>query len=320
MRPIPLTRALWPSSRLNQTTPLNLALVIGCVVVGLALYQRGYTYEGGMLAFVMSFDVLALPYFLSRYAPITYFVIMLPILPPSIWAQNRGARAGNWAYPEHPLYLLGKITQAGEGPLHWTRLLWFGNDMPVVDVCFYVLMSFFHMATFTLLFALMPPRLTRPRVPSWVFYAFFTALTGFFASLPVVFARSSTVFDYTWCVMGVGFPAVWAGVIGSPSFRKLVKTPVLWLFLLLNGAVYTPLWEFFHCCVNHDYWFVLGRSLPPAYSYDGIPITMCQPPGYLVWALVMPAMLSLYADRFSRLVVRDPAAVFTRHLEPPLNA
>src|SRR5688500_8160361 len=127
--------AATPSSggRLDRTTPGNLAIVATCVLVGGFLYARGYTYEGSVLAYMVGGIVLGWPYYSARYSGWMTSLVLAAVVPASIWLQNKAVEVVLWGYDADKRYLLGWITQEGEGPFRWTRHLWLGNDMPVME-------------------------------------------------------------------------------------------------------------------------------------------------------------------------------------------
>jgi hypothetical protein len=312
-----LLSPLWPTSKLDRTTPLNLLATAACVVVGIVWYAKGHTYEGSMLAYMIASIVFAMPYFLRRYTHWTPVLIMITILPQLLWAQNKGVEVGNWKYREGAEYVLGKITQQGEGPFGWTRLIWFGNTMPTVEYIFYPSMGIFQMTVFTLYASLIPKRHMKAR--KWLgtaFYVFYTTFTLVFLSLFFIYS-SNEVMDFNWWVMCVGISTTWAGLAVSRSFRRFVQTPAMWLWLLGMAGVFLPLWEIFHCCVNHDWVYITRRTMPAIYTINGAPITLVEPFGYVALAGAFPAHLSIFIDHLKRTIVRDERLVFTAQIDGP---
>ncbi len=293
---------------MTSTTPMvsrneKIAAAIA-LVVGIVLYASGYTYEGRNVVSLVAPLILVRPYFRKLFSPWAAVVVLLPILPVSMYGQTFGAELGNWAYPTDDAYLLGRITAQGEGPGGWTRLLWLGAESPTVDVFYYPFMAYLEMACFVALLFLVPARLRANRIPAVVFHIFMVALTIVFCGLPIWDASDMPVFDYTWVVMSSGIPCVWVCLALSPSFGRLIRQPVWWIWVF-GWALYTGAWESLTIC-GGDYWYVLGRSMSPMLTCGSGSITWNQPGGYVLWAIVFPAMLSGFHDVFHRATSRRP--------------
>src|SRR2546422_3718320 len=126
-----LRRPLWPRSPLSLTTPRDLLVVAACALAGVLLYRRGFTYEGSVLIYMVGGIVFGCPYYAARYTRWMTALIFASIVPTTIWLQNKAVEVGLWGYLPGKPYWLGWFTKIGDGPLHWTRHLWLGNDMPV---------------------------------------------------------------------------------------------------------------------------------------------------------------------------------------------
>jgi hypothetical protein len=303
-----LTSPLWPRSRWNRTSPLNLMLTGLCVSLGFVIYAKGYTYEGAMLAYMISTIVFAWPYFRAKYTRWMAPLIMVTILPQLLWAQNKGVESGNWSYVPEAKHLLGKVTEQGQGPFGWTRIFYFGNVMPTVEYIFFPAMGVFQMTAFTLFVSVLPERfLVRRRRNGIAFYVFYGAFTLLFAVLFYIFNHKEM--DFTWCMMCVGISTTWIGLAISRSYRALVETPAMWLWLLFMGFIFMTLFDLFHSCLNHDWLFASRPTMPAMYTINGAPITLVEPFGYIALATAFPAHISMYADHLKRIVVRSEEAV-----------
>lgn len=274
--------------------------------LGILLYLRGYTYEGGMLAYMLPVWIIGRPYFAKRFTGFVPLFAVALLVPPLIYIQNAGVTARNWEYGGQHRFLLGIITPEGDGPLQWTRWLWLGTSMPAVEYLFYPAMSYFMLMSFALFTSALPDRANLERSPArgrcfYVAYAVFTA--GFLALL--LLREPSDVMDHNWYVMAVGITTGWLGLLVSRSFRELIRTRAMWWWLLFMGCGFQPLWEFFHSCLNHDWVYVTGRTMPAAYTFNGAPITLVEPFGYIAVTVTFPALIGALSDHLPKLAKRN---------------
>ena len=121
-------------------------------------------------------------------------LVFAAVVPTTIWLQNKPVEVGLWGYPAGKAYWLGWITRQGDGPFQWSRHLWLGNDMPVMEYLFYPAFCFWQVTLYAWLAAhfLFP----NPRA-----------------------------MDYAYWMMGFGFGITWAAWLWSPGFRAYTASP-----------------------------------------------------------------------------------------------
>jgi len=306
-----LREPLWPNSRLNHTTPLNLVLVGGCVVAGVWLYARGLTYEGSALAYMLGGVIFAYPYYRVRFTSGMTFLVLGSLVPATIWLQNKGVENGLWHYPTDKTYWL-VLTKTGEGWWQWTRHLWLGNDMPAMEYVFYPLFGFFHMTGFALYTHYLPDRWFEQE-QRWLrhtFVAVMVPILTVFVWVYFLFPAPPGVTDYTYWMTGIiGFAATFGSWLVSPAFRRYTRTPAFWMWVAGVGVVFMAAWEWFHCCINHDWVYDLSNTFPALYIFRGAGIPFTDFFGYLVTATVFQAMMFFFITRLGSIVLRDPALV-----------
>jgi hypothetical protein len=303
------SQPLWPNSRLDRTTAAQVAFALSLVLAGALVYARGITYEGALLGYMASSIVIAQPYFLKEYRLRVPFLVLLLQLPRVIAAQVQGVSIGNWYYRPDAHYLLGRITADGQGPFKWTRLLYFGAEMPVMEYLYYPSQGYFQMTLMALFLSVLSPRLvkTERRWLGWGFYAFFSLFTLCF--LWVYTLRVIDIPDGNWSIFRGPLVLTWLALIFSKTFRKLTRTPAMWLWILCMGCLFMPLWEFFHSCVDRDWIYVANHPMPPLYIFNGSPIPVVEPFGYVGVSILFPALLSLLRDFLGNWTLREPATV-----------
>lgn len=302
-----LSQPLWPDTRLNRTTAAQLALALCFMVAGVYFYSRGITYEGSLLVYMYPTIVIAQPYFLKEYRVPVPFLVLLIQIPHLISAQVDGVSIGNWFYRQDALYLFGRITEQGEGPFNWTRLLYFGAEMPVMEYLYYPSQGYFQMTLFSLFLAVLPQRwvTVEKRWLGPAFIAFFAVFTAaFFWSYTL---RVVDIMDNNWSIFVGPVVFVWAALAFSRTYRRLTRTPALWLWILCVGCLYMPVWEFFHSCINRDWTYVANNPMPPMYVYNGSPVPIVEPFGYIGVSVLFPALLSLLRDYLGKWMLREPA-------------
>ncbi len=300
-----LTQPLWPDARLNRTTAGQFALVLCLMIAGIYFYSQGITYEGSLLIYMYPAIVLAQPYFLREYRVPVPFLVLLIQIPHLISAQVDGVQIGNWFYRQDAQYLFGRITELGEGPFQWTRLLYFGAEMPVMEYLYYPSQGYFQMTLFSFFLAALPQRwvTTEKRWLGQAFFVFFALFTAGFAWVYTL--RVVDIMDNNWSIFIGPVVFVWAALAFSRSYRRLTRTPALWLWILCVGCLYMPLWEFFHSCINRDWTYVANNPMPPLYTYNGSPIPIVEPFGYVGVSVLFPALLSLLRDYLGKWMLRE---------------
>ncbi|MBI2219245.1 MAG: hypothetical protein HYU51_18345 [Candidatus Rokubacteria bacterium] len=305
-----LRRPLWPGSRLGLTTPLDLLKVAACVVAGVLLYRRGYTYEGSVLVYMVGGIVFAWPYYAARYTRWMTSLVFASIVPATIWLQNKAVEVGLWGYPGEKAYWLGWFTRVGEGPLRWSRHLWLGNDMPVMEYLFYPAFCLFQVVLYALYSHVLPdryfeeehPRL-RPLFP-WILGPVTAAWLLAYVRFP-----NPRATDYAWWMMGCGFAITWAGWAWSPSFRAYARSPAFWLWMLLMAVGFLPVWEAFHIGINGDWRWNIENTFPAAYTFRGASLPFHEFFGYVTSATTFQALMFFLIRRFGAAVVKDRSLV-----------
>ena len=305
-----LRSPLWPDSRFNLTTPLHLLLVAACALVGIVLYIRGYTYEGSVLVYMVGGIVFGWPYYAARYTGAMTVLVFASIVPATIWLQNKAVEVGLWGYPEGKAYALGWFTQVGSGPWRWSRHLWLGNDMPVMEYLFYPAFCLFQVVLYALYSHLLPDRWfeeAQPRLRK-LFPRVFVPITAVWLAIYFVFPNSRAT-DYAWWMMGCGYAITWAGWLRSPAFRAYTQCPAFWLWFLLMAVGFLPVWEAFHIGINHDWAWNIPNTFPAAYTFRGASLPFHEFFGYFTSATTFQALMFFLIRRFGHDVVRDPSLV-----------
>ncbi len=310
-----------PKSAFSRTTPLNLVLVAACVIGGVLLYRRGYTYEGSALAYMVGGVVFAYPYYRAQFTPWMTFLVLGSLVPMTIWLQNKGVENRLWFYPSDKLYLLA-ITQKGEGWWRCTRHVWLGNDMPAMEYLFYPLFGFFHMTFFSFFTHLLPTRWFEQE-QRWLRHLFLIVMAPLIGIFIWVYFRfpNPNATDYTYWMTGcLGFFATMGSYLASPNFRSYTRCPAFWIWLGIVGCGVMVAFEFFHCCIDRDWVYDLKNTFPPAYSFRDVGIPFTDFFGYLVTATTFQAMMYFFITKLGHVVIRDVEQVpFGRTAKECLN-
>ncbi len=312
-----LNSPLWPHSRLELTTPLHLLLMVVSLVLGILCYAHGYTFDGGTLVYLTLIVIFSRPYYTRAYKGWAFFLILLALIPVANVIQNKIMEAGQLAHPQQANYLLGRVTAEGDGPFKWTRFIYTGQELPSLDGSVdHLLLSYMFSTCFMMFLHVLPERFKRPRRASQVaFYVFFVAFTGLFAVLPLVFPnQAGNKVDWLWLMTSMSFVYTWLALALSKSYRALVKTPAMLLWMVLMGLILSPSFETLHSCINHDYWYRAEANMTTMYMCNGVAITVNAPFYHMGYAVVFPAFLGLFMDYLRKLAVRDSAFIYTAEL------
>lgn len=306
----PLNRPIWPQGRLDRTTPLNLILIATSVVSGIVLYRKGYTYEGSVLVYMLGGILLGWPYYSARYTGWMTALVFSSIVPATIWLQNKAVEVGLWGYPEGKIYWMGWFTKAGQGPGHWSRHLWLGNDMPVMEYLFYPAFCMFQVVLYALYSHLLPDRWfeqAHPRLKR-LFPWIFGPITAVWLAIYFIFPNPRAT-DYAWWMMGFGYVITWAAWWKSPSFRAYSQCPAFWLWFLIMAVGFLPPWEAFHIGINHDWAWNIPNTFPAAYTFRGASLPFHEFFGYFTSATTFQALMFYFIRSLGNLVVKDRALV-----------
>lgn len=311
-----LNSPLWPDSRLNLTTPISLVLTVASIVAGVLTYRAGYTYEGATLIYMLGGVCFAWPYYSARYNRYMTYLVVLSFVPLSIWLQNKGVESGAWYYRDHEAYLAW-ITKSGEGWGRWTRHFWLGNDMPAMEYAFYPLFCFFQITLYCLYSHLLPDRLFEQPVRRMrhLFLPVFLLLLAGFASLPFLWPSDGQT-DYVYWLTGVGYAITGATYWRNKKYRAYTETPAFWIWLVGMGLLFLPLWEIYHCCLNHDWVYDPQHTLPALYSFNGAGFPVSQPFGYVTTATTFKALMMLLIFNFGHILIKNPGLIPTENLSP----
>jgi len=304
-----LSQPLWPHGRLNLTTPLNLLLTACCVVTGIVLYRRGYTYEGATLVYMLGAVIFSWPYYACRYTGYMSWLVFMSFVPMSIWLQNKGVETEAWYYRPHEGYLAW-ITKPGEGWWQSTRHFWLGNDMPAMEYVFYPLFCFFQVTLYAMFSHLLPDHWFEQPKPAMKFafpIVFVLLLAGFF-SLPFLYPRPGQT-DYVYWLTAVGYLITAITYCLSRNYRLYTQSPAFWIWLVGMGLIFLPLWEMYHCGINRDWVYDTHHTMPELYSCRGAGFPISQPFGYLTTATTFKALMMLLVLKFGHLVVKNPKLV-----------
>jgi hypothetical protein len=300
-----MNKPLWPHSRFNLTTPLSLILTIFCVVAGVVIYIKGLPYEGSALVYMAGGVCFSFPYYTVRYTRWMTFLVMMSILPMTIWLQNKGVETEAWIYRAPDTYWLW-ITKDGEGWWTWTKHLWLGNNMPAMEYIFYPLFFLFQMTMYSLYSHLLPDKWFEEPRPAlrWVFPTCFPLLLAGFIVVYIKYAHPGKT-DYPFWMTSMGYLLTGAAFCISKNYRKYTRSIAYWIWILAMGIVFLIAWEFFHSCVNHDWVYVEANMLPFVYTYNGAGIPVTQFFGYITTATTFQALMMLMILRFGHIVIKD---------------
>ncbi|HEY6167964.1 MAG TPA: hypothetical protein VI454_07995 [Verrucomicrobiae bacterium] len=306
-----LRQPIRPEARLHLTTPLHVLLVGVCIVAGVWLYARGYTYEGSVLAYMLGGVIFAYPYYSARFTSWMTFLVLGSLVPATIWLQNKGVENVLWTYPVEKPLLLHHITKTGEGFWRWSRHLWLGNDMPVMEYLFYPLFGLFHMTGFALYTHFVPTHRFEEE-HRWLRHAFLGFMIPLFAVFIWVYFKfpNPNATDYTYWMTGlIGFATTFLCWAVSGGFKSYTRTPAFWIWAIGVGLGFMTAWEFFHVCINHDWVYNLKNTFPAAYEFNGAGIPFTDFFGYLVTATVFQALMYFFMTRLGHIVVKNTALV-----------
>lgn len=245
------------------------------------------------------------PGFVARATRRMTMLILATFVPVSIWAQNKAVESGSWHYRPHGEYLLW-ITKDGEGWERWTRHLWLGNDMPAMEYLFYPLFCLFQITLFTLYSHLLPDRWFEQEHPKLrlVFPIVITMVVAAFVAIYFRFPNPN-VTDYLYWLAGVGYAITLTAYIVSRRYRAYTQSPAFWIWAVGMGGVFMVCWEFFHCCLNHDWIYNRANTFPFYVSYNGFGIPVSELLGYLTTATTFKALILLSILEFGSVVTKD---------------
>lgn len=305
-----LNQPLWPRSRFNLTTPLSLLLTAISVITGIALYSRGFTYEGAALVYMSGGILFAWPYYSARFTGTMTCLTLACFVPISIWAQNKAVESGSWHYRPPEGYLLW-ITREGQGWGNWTRHLWLGNDMPAMEYAFYPMFCLFHITLFSLYSHLLPDAWfeeKNPKLKGW-FPIVISVVVAAFIAIYFIFPNPSGATDYLYWLAGLGYVITLAAYAVSPRYRDYTQSPAFWIWAVGIGAMFMPAWEFFHCCLNHDWIYDRAKTFPFYVQYRGAGIPLSELLGYLTTATTFQGLMLMLVRHFGKIVIRNHALV-----------
>jgi hypothetical protein len=305
-----LNTPAWPQSRLSLTTPLSLILMCISMATGVMLYRRGYTYEGATLVYMLGTILFAWPYYSARFTWGMTFLVLSSFIPISIWAQNKAVESGSWHYRPHDGYLLW-ITKEGEGWEHWTRHLWLGNDMPAMEYAFYPLFCLFHVTLFALYSHLLPDHWFEQIHPKlrWYFPVVYSTVVIAFVAIYFLFPNPSQMTDYLYWLTAVGYVITIIAYAVSPNYRDYTQSPAFWIWVIGIGGLFMPVWEFFHCCLNHDWIYDRAKTFPFYLTYRGAGIPLSELLGYLTTATTFQGLMLMFIRQFGKVVIKNYALV-----------
>lgn len=312
-----LNQPLWPSSRLNLTTPLSLGLTLLSIIAGVVIYRKGYTYEGATLVYMLGTVLFAWPYYSARFTGYMTWLVLMSFVPMSIWLQNKGVETEAWYYRGHADYMAW-ITKPGEGWWKCTRHVWLGNEMPAMEYIFYPLFCMFQITLYSLYSHLLPDHGFEQKKSGlkYVFPIIFVLLFTGFISLYFFFGKPGQS-DYVYWLTGVGYVITGAAYLLSSHYRNYTQSPAFWIWLVGMGICFLPLWEIYHCCINRDWVYDPAHTFPFLYSFRGAGFPVSQPFGYLTTATTFKALMMLLILKFGHIVVKDPKLVpFSRTITP----
>ena len=305
-----LRQPIRPKGLFPLTTPLHVLLAGACVVVGVLLYAKGYTYEGSALAYMLGGVIFAFPYYSARFTSWMTFLVLGSLVPATIWLQNKCVENALWFYPPDKHYVLF-LTKGGQGWWHWTRHLWLGNDMPAMEYVFYPLFGFFHMTGFALYTHFLPTHRFEQehRRLRHAFLAFMIPVVAVFIWVHFKFPNPNAT-DYMYWMTGlIGLTTTFACWFVSRGFRSYTRTPAFWIWVGGVGVVFMTAWEFFHCPINHDWIYNLRNNFPALYVFNGAGLPFANWFGYLTTATVFQALMYFFMTRLGHIVVKNTALV-----------
>jgi|GEM_PF-3613699 len=302
-----LSTPVWPQSGLELTSPRTLLFMGISFILGLICYSQGYTFDGGMLVYLALIVIFSRAYYTRAYKGLAYFLILLVIIPPANVLQNNFIAAGQLTWRPDAHYLLGRITAEGDGPFKWTRFLYTGEEQPSLDGSVnHLTVSYMYCVSFIMLVHALPARFKRAHRTSQVlFYVLFTALTAVFLMLPILSPSPTGQLDWMWAMTSMSYGLAWVGLLLSKSFRKLVSTPSMLVWMVFMGLVIAPFFDVLHTCFNHDYWLPVAANMKPLFMCGEIPMPGLMPFYDLGFAFLYPAMLGVLQDLLGKWTVRD---------------
>lgn len=309
-----LNTPLWPHSKLSLTTPLSLLLTVLSATAGIWLYRKGYTYEGATLVYMLGGILFAWPYYSSQFTWRMTALVLSSFVPVSIWAQNKAVQSGSWHYRPHNEYLLW-ITNEGEGWKAWTRHLWLGNDMPAMEYLFYPLFCLFQITIFSLYMHVLPDRWFEQKHPKlrFVFPIVIALVVSAFVAIYFIFPNPHCT-DYLYWLAGVGYAITLFGYAISWKYRNYTQTPAFWIWAVGMGGLFMFCWEFFHCCLNHDWIYNRANTFPFFITYHGCGIPLSELLGYLTTATTFKALMLLLTLEFGFVLIKNPTRIpFCKH-------
>ena len=308
--PDALRRPLWPNSPLNLTAPIHLLLLGVSVTAGVVLYRAGYTYEGSVLVYMVGGILLGWPYYAARYTGWMTALVLVSIVPATIWLQNKAVEVGLWGYPDGKRYALGWFTQAGTGPGRWSRHGWLGNNMPVMEYLFYPAFCLFQVVLYALYSHILPDHWFERQHPRlrWLFPAVYGPITATWLILRFVYPNPRAT-DYAWWMMGFGYVITWSAWFRSATFKAYTKSPAFWLWFLLMAVLFLPVWEAFHIGINHDWQWNIENTFPAAYTFRGASLPRHEFFGYFTSATTFQAMMMFFIRRLGKIVIKDYSLV-----------
>ena len=107
---------------------------------------------------------------------------------------------------------------------------------------------------FALFSHLLPDHWFEQRHPRlrWVFPIVITLVVSAFVAIYFIFPNPNAT-DYLYWLAGVGYVITLVAYAISSNYRDYTQSPAFWIWVVGMAGMFMPAWEFFHCCLNHDW-------------------------------------------------------------------
>jgi hypothetical protein len=317
-----LRRPLWPDSRLELTTPLTFLLMGLSILLGIICYVKGYTFDGGTLVYLVPLVIFSRKYYARAYKGWAFLLILVALIPFGNYVQQKLQEYVQMFHPPAS-YLLGRVTAEGDGPFKWTRFIYTGQELPAIDGSVdHLLLSYWFSTAFMIFFHWLPERFKQPsKAARNGFYGFFILFSVLFAVLPQLFPnKSGRSMDYLWLMTSMSFVYTWIGLALSKSFRRLVSTPGMLMWMAFMGLVLSPMFETLHSNINNDYIYPAENNMTVLFTLNGAPITVNAPFYHIGYSVLFPAFLGIFTDLLARFTVRDRKHTYAGELDAASGA
>ena len=179
-------------------------------------------------------------------------------------------------------------------------------NMPFMEYLFYPIFFIFNMTVYCFFSHILP------RKPFEQVSKYFRFMHYFLLLLAVYALLVTFIYDYHLDNVDYGylFPALALVVLLiiyaiNSSYREWLSSPAAFIWLILMGFIYLPIWEYFACLVWHDWLYDISKTTPAGYCAMGHCIPIYEIILYPTVALAFSALFFRMIQAFKKEVIKD---------------